>query len=156
MEKCPAHDEMLREVAATTEAVNTLKLETTKIFDLLRPMSADLTEALTRAQFREDAIAEIDNKIENGLKSSVAALTIQVTQMVSCNERRRKERELEKEKGVGGFFRKGWDKFKAQASFIIITFLILGSISAILWGLSKIGIFREGPFWLLKFFGLGG
>jgi hypothetical protein len=95
MEKCPAHDEMLREVAATTEAVNTLKLETTKIFDLLRPMSADLTEALTRAQFREDAIAEIDNKIENGLKSPV-------TSGAGKSENWKKKKVLAGSSGLGG------------------------------------------------------
>jgi hypothetical protein len=146
---------MIREVAATTEAVNTLKLETTKIFDLLRPMSANLTEALTRAQFREDAIAEIDNKIENGLKSSVAKLTEQVGQMIACNERRRKEREDEKEKGAGAFFRVGWNKFKAQASFIIIVFSFCFALWFIGWIVAKAEIFKETPWGLLKFFGLG-
>jgi hypothetical protein len=156
VEKCPAHDEMIREVAATTEAVHTLKNQTAEVFDLIRSMSTDLTEALTRAQLREDAIQEIDNKIENGLKSSVAALSIQVTSLVSCNERRKKEREEARERGVEGFFRKGWDQFKSRLSFIIIvtTFVLISW--SVIWVIQKAAIFHEFPYGLFKLFGIGG
>lgn len=156
MEKCEAHDAMVKAAGAAEEAVNTLKDQTIEMFALIRSMSADLTEALTRAQFREDAITEIDNKIENGLKATVAALAAQVAQMVKCNERRKKEREAAKEEGVEGFFRKGWDKFKAQASFIVITTAFVLFMWSIVWIIQKAAVFHEFPWGIFKLFGMGG
>ena len=145
MEKrCEAHDDLVAAAAATREAVDTLKDQQAEVFKLLRKVGEDLTEALTRAQFREDAIAEIDRKIENGLRASIEELSGQVTQMQECNERRKRKREH----GLEGFFTKGWRKIHDNGGMIVILF----TIWFIMWALSKTHIFEEGPIGLIKIF----
>jgi hypothetical protein len=156
MVKCEGHDAVVEAAGAAKAALKILESQNAEIFVLIREMSADLREALTRAQFREDAIAEIDSKIENGLKSSVAALTIQVGQMVTCNDRRKREREDRKTEGLLGMLRIGWIKFKAQVGFIIICTGFIIIVWSISWIIQKAAIFHELPWGLFKLFGMGG
>ena len=66
MENCgEAHAAVVAAVSATSEAVDTLKQETSKIFDLLAVVQHDLTEALTKAQFRADSIAVLGVRVED-------------------------------------------------------------------------------------------
>jgi hypothetical protein len=153
MEKnnCPAHDGIVRSIGAIEEAATTLKSQTSDIFDLLRSISEEVTGNKERALARDKAIAGIDRKIENGLRSDVRQLTQQMAAIMLVIERQREDRRS----GIYGFFTAGWGKFKAQLGFIIITSCVVGGISLLLWGLSKVAIFHEGPLWLLKLFGIG-
>lgn len=163
MENCgEAHAAVVAAVSATSEAVDTLKQETSKIFDLLAVVQHDLTEALTKAQFRADSIAvlgvrveDINHKIENGLKSSMATLSNQVQAITVCSQHRSKEREIERLGGLGGFIRVGWTKFKDQLSFIIICTVAILVVWSVAWILQKALIFHEFPAGLFKLFGLG-
>lgn len=155
MDKCESHDRIERSVGAIEEAVITLKQDNGKIFEVLTNVRLDLAEALTKAQYRQSAIEEIDRKIENGLKASIATLTDQVKLLFTCSSNHKKEREIERTTGVEGFMRVGWCKFKDQLSFIVICTGFVMIVWSALWILQKAALFHELPLGLFKLLGIG-
>jgi hypothetical protein len=155
MDRCESHDEITRSVGAIEEAVTTLKSDNGKIFELLTDVRLDLAEALTKAKHRQTAIEEIDRKIENGLRTSIATLSDQVRVLFTCSENHKKAREIEMTSGVEGFFRLGWLKFKDQLSFIIICTGFVIIVWSVAWIVQKAAIFHELPLGLFKILGIG-
>ena len=68
-------------------------------------------------------------------------------QLTICMDRRKKERD----RGVEGFFRKGFRKIYENGGVIVI--VTLGYL--ILWALDKAKIFGEEPAGLLRLLGVG-
>lgn len=97
------------------------------------------------AELKED-VAEIDRKIENGLRSEVMATKAELVKMQACLERRKREKALEDERGVYGFFRRGFAQFKERGSYIVVTSLLVGGTFLIIWIAAKILVFHEGMF----------
>ena len=107
------------------------------------------------AELKED-VAKIDRKIENGLRSEVRETKAELVKMQACLERRKKEKELEEQRGVYGFFHRGFAQFRDKGSYIVVTSIILGTAWFVLWSFAKIVFFHEGTSKILKMFGLGG
>lgn len=101
-------------------------------------------------------IAEVDRKIENGLRKEVKETKAQMEKMTACVERRRKEKEVEDQRGVYGFFRRGLVQFRDRGSYIVVTSLIVGSAFIIIWVAAQVLIFHEtSGLRILKLFGVG-
>lgn len=101
-------------------------------------------------------IAEVDRKIENGLRKEVQETKAQMEKMTACVERRRKDKEVEDQRGVYGFFRRGLVQFRDRGSYIVVTSLIVGSAFIIIWVAAKVLIFHESSgIKVLKIFGVG-
>ena len=133
-----------------------------KLSDKIDLLRGSLEDNLVHAKGRDDRldnittmVRDIDKKIENGLRSEVQDTKKQVEIIMKCLERRKKERELEKEKGVAGYWRRGWLAFRDKSAFIVVTTTIIMSIYFFLWIIMKIELFNEGPGSILKLFGVG-
>lgn len=120
-----------------------------KIFDLLGDIKEQVDKNMVRAQYRDERLEEIrqdiktvDKKIENGLRSEVRFIAQKVNDLVKDQKR-----------GLGGFFDAGMKKFKVQLGFIIIVFGFCFALWLLGWTVIKLGLFREGPIWMMKFFG---
>jgi hypothetical protein len=146
------NDEIVRKVGYLESSVEAHSEGLSKIFDLLGDIKEQVDKNAVRAQYRDDRLEEIsqniklvDKKIENGLRSEVRFIAEKVNAMVENHKN-----------GISGFFSAGMKKFKAQLGFIIIVFGFCFGLWLLGWIVAKLGIFQEGPMWLLKMFGIGG
>ena len=145
------------------QAVETHNEQLSAIFCELKDIKTAVDQNAIRAENRDtklaelkEDVAEIDRKIENGLRSEVRETKAELQKMQFCLERRKREKALEDERGVYGFFRRGFAQFKERGSYIVVTSMIIGAAWLVLWVFAKVFIFHEGAGGkILKIFGLG-
>ena len=147
MKQCERHGEMMQVMGEQVEANRIQTKQIGEIFTLLSSIKTSIDQNAVRAEARDQKLCEIDRKIENGLRSEVTKMSRAVEQMTTCMDRRKKERD----RGVEGFFRKGFRKIYENGGVIVI--VTLGYL--ILWALDKAKIFGEAPVGLLRLLGLG-
>ena len=133
------------------------------IFDKLEGIKTAVDQNIIHAETRDTKlaelkadVAEIDRKIENGLRSEVRETKAELIKMQVCLERRKQQKLLEDQRGMYGFFRRGFAQFKDKGSYIVVTSMIVGAAWLVLWVFAKVFIFHEGTGGkILKIFGLG-
>ena len=150
MEQCEKHGEMMQVMGEQVEANRIQTKQIGEIFTLLSSIKTSIDQNAVRAEARDQKLCEIDRKIENGLRSEVTKMSRAVEQMTACMDRRKRERELERETGVEGFFRKGWVKIYNNGGLLAI----LAVAYLIMWTLKQLGLF-DSPAHLLKLLGGG-
>ena len=145
--QCEKHGEMMQVVGEQVEANRIQTKQIGEIFTLLSSIKTAIDQNAVRAEARDQKLCEIDRKIENGLRSEVTKMSRAMEQLTICMDRRKKERD----RGVEGFFRKGFRKIYENGGVIVI--VTLGYL--VLWALVKTKMFGEMPMGLLKLLGLG-
>ena len=98
----------------------------------------------------------VNKKVEEKIIKDLDELTTKVKKILDCIERRKQERAQEKAKGFTGYFLSGWVGFRERSSTIVVGSLIVGGFWFFIWMLTKSAVFKESPWGLLKFFGIGG
>ena len=147
MEQCEKHGEMMQVVGEQVEANRIQTKQIGEIFTLLSSIKTASDQDAVRAEARDQKLCEIDRKIENGLRSEVTKMSRAMEQLTICMDRRKKERD----RGVEGFFRKGFRKIHDNGG--MITILAIGY--AVLWVLARLKVFGEEPAGLLRLLGVG-
>ena len=145
--QCEKHGEMMQVVGEQVEANRIQTKQIGEIFTLLSSIKTSIDQNAVRAEARDQKLCEIDRKIENGLRSEVAKMSRAMEQLTICMDRRKKERD----RGVEGFFRKGFRKIYENGG--MITILAIGY--AVLWVLARLKVFGDEPVGLLKLLGAG-
>lgn len=156
-------DAIAMALGKATKAVEMHEEVLSTIFEKLDSIKTAVDQNIIHAETRDNKLAElkedvakIDRKIENGLRSEVRETKAELLKMQACLERRKKEKELEEQRGVYGFFHRGFAQFKDRGSYIVVTSMIVGAAWLVLWVFAKVFIFHEGTSKIFKVFGLGG
>jgi len=151
-------DDIILKVGEHEAKINEYGSQIATIFEKVDGMKESLDMNLAHAKYRDEAlaavqisVANIDHKIENGLRKTINEILIKVEAFGVCLEKRKAEREQKEKKTWGAMFQESWLRFKREFSYIIIIFCFC-SISWIIW---KLVIFEEAPqgiLDILKFF----
>jgi len=150
MGECEKHGDMMRVIGEQVEANRQQTEQIGAIFKLLGEIKTTIDQNAVRAEVRDAKLCEIDRKIENGLRSEVTGMSRKMEQLITCMDRRKRERDLERETGVEGFFRKGWVKIYNNGGLLAI----LAAAYLIMWTLKQMGLF-DSPAHLLRLLGGG-
>lgn len=146
-----------------TKAVEMHEETLATIFEQLTGIKTAVDQNIIHAETRDNKLAElkedvakIDRKIENGLRSEVRETKAELLKMQACLERRKKEKLLEEQRGIYGFFHRGFAQFKDRGSYIVVTSMIVGAAWLVLWVFAKVFIFHEGAgIKIIKILGIG-
>jgi seryl-tRNA synthetase len=155
MERCEAHDELIKSIGRMTSASEEHSRQLGKLFSKLEDLKECVDQNEVRADLRDKKLDEINHKIENGLRTTVEETKKRIEQVFACIERRKIERENEHKRGFNAYFIRGWVSFKERSAYIIVTAGIVGGVWALLFMFAKIKVFHEAPTYLLKLFGVG-
>lgn len=155
MERCEAHDELIKSIGRMTSASEEHSRQLGKLFRKLEDLKECVDQNEVRADLRDKKLDEINHKIENGLRTAVEETKKRIEQVFACIERRKIERENEQKRGFNAYFIRGWVSFKERSAYIIVTTGIVGGVWALLFMFAKIKVFHEAPTYLLKLFGVG-
>ncbi len=157
-------DAIAMALGKATKAVEMHEETLSTIFAELKGIKTAVDQNIVHAETRDTKLSElkedmakIDRKIENGLRSEVRETKAELMKMQACLERRKQMKLLEDQRGLYGFFHRGFAQFKDKGSYIVVTSMIVGAAWLILWTFAKVFIFHEGAGGkILKVFGLGG
>ena len=147
MGQCEKHGELMQVIGEQVEANRQQTSQIDKIFKLVGEIKTAVDQNTVRAEARDKKLATIEGDINNGLRAEVKDSAKKMEQLIVCMDRRKKEHD----RGVEGFFRKGFRKIYENGGVIVI--VTLGYL--VLWTLDKTKIFGEGPAGLLRLLGLG-
>lgn len=160
--RCEGHDELVKTAGRNLQAAEEHGKQLSRIFDKLNNIETSVDQNQVRALVRDEnirlvrvAVEIVDAKIENGLRSQVQEIAACIKKMAEATERRRVERDEEAKTGVKGFLTVGWNQFKSQAAMIFVTGTIITLLWLMVFVITKVGLFHEGPMPLLNLFGLG-
>lgn len=163
MERCEGHDSLVMTVSRAAEATEQHGRQLGKIFEMVREIKEAVDKNAVRAEGRDVALAtlsetiqKIDHKIENGLRSEVRECATKIREMMGFLDARKKERVMAEVHSRQRFLRRGWDEFKGKAAFILVSSTIIVCAWLVVYILTRIKIFHEGPAGLLRLFGIGG
>lgn len=157
-------DAIAMALGKATKAVEMHEETLSTIFDKLEGIKTAVDQNIVHAETRDtklselkEDVAKIDRKIENGLRSEVRETKAELMKMQACLERRKQEKLLEDQRGIYGFFHRGFAQFRDRGSYIVVTSMIVGAAWLVLWMFAKVFFFNEGAGGkILKVFGLGG
>ena len=145
--ECPAHGEVMKILGERVEADRHQTMQIEKIFGLLGDIKTAVDQNAVRAVARDQKLSEIEDALENGLRSEVRQIHDKVKVLTGCWDRRKKARE----EGVEGFFVKGFRKIHDNGGLIVI--VALGYL--VLTVLIRTKFFGDAPEGLLKALGIG-
>lgn len=146
VEQCTRHSEFERTIGKLLATVEQQSEQVELIFEKLDGIKTSVDQNAVRTAARDEAVQEINHKIENGLRSELRECKTAIEKFAGCMERRKKERE----EGVEGFFVKGFRKIHDNGGLIVI--LVIGWL--LVGILVRMKVFGDTPEGLLKFLGL--
>jgi hypothetical protein len=156
--KCEGHDELVRQAGMTLASTQEHAKQLSRVFEKLDTISTAIDQGKVRAEIRDESIEaiaaqvkEIDRKIENGIRTDIRKCADSIARMAECSERRRKQREEMAKAGLLGFLSVGFERFRANLSFVLVT----GGFLFVLWLLVSHPPLVEGPSRMFKLFGIG-